>query len=80
MRPEKVEKKDADDAFTAIGVPAEWVEVIRKTGFNTLAALAAVKSRQAPSGSLRIQQEKQTWPSQPPPDNVAAWVTAAAEK
>ena len=30
MRPEKVEKRDKAEAFTAIGVPEEWVAPVQK--------------------------------------------------
>ncbi|HRY99644.1 MAG TPA: lysine--tRNA ligase [Bacteroidales bacterium] len=39
MRPEKKATLDADAAFTELGVPAEWVPVLRKKGIQTLGAL-----------------------------------------
>ncbi|MEE1885478.1 lysine--tRNA ligase [Pedobacter flavus] len=36
MRPEKKAKVTTDADFIAAGIPAEWVEVIRKMNFNTL--------------------------------------------
>ena len=80
MRPEKVEKKDADDAFTDIGVPAEWVEVLRKTGINTLAALAAVKAAKLHQDLCGYNKKNKLGLANPTPDSVAAWVTAAADK
>ncbi len=40
MRPEKVEKRDAVEAYTAIGIPEEWVAPLQKLGVTTVAALA----------------------------------------
>ena len=40
MRPEKVEKRDSEEAFAAAGVPAEWVPLLHKAGVLTVAALA----------------------------------------
>jgi len=41
MRPEKKLKVASVDDFTAIGVPAEWVAVLLKMGFNTVEELKA---------------------------------------
>ena len=41
MRPEKKNKVTSVDDFVAIGVPAEWVVVINKMGFNTVEELKA---------------------------------------
>ncbi|MDE7153256.1 MAG: lysine--tRNA ligase [Muribaculaceae bacterium] len=40
MRPEKVQKRDKEEAYTAIGVPAEWVAPMQKAGILTVEALA----------------------------------------
>ncbi len=40
MRPEKVQRRDKEEAFTAIGVPAEWVAPIYKAGVYTIDQLA----------------------------------------
>ncbi|MBG6234350.1 lysyl-tRNA synthetase class 2 [Pedobacter sp. CAN_A7] len=36
MRPEKKAKITSDEDFVAAGIPADWVQVIRKMGFNTV--------------------------------------------
>ncbi|MBO7609836.1 MAG: lysine--tRNA ligase [Muribaculaceae bacterium] len=43
MRPEKVQHRDKEEAFTALGVPAEWVAPIQKAGVLTVEALAALE-------------------------------------
>nr|MBP8777319.1 lysine--tRNA ligase [Bacteroidaceae bacterium] len=42
MRPEKVVKKDAASKYLALGVPEEWVPVIQKAGYNTVADFEGV--------------------------------------
>jgi len=44
MKPEKkaVVQEDNEDKFTAIGVPAEWVEHLKKMGYTTVEKLKAV--------------------------------------
>lgn len=41
MRPEKKAKVATAEDFIAIGVPAEWVQVLNKMGFNTVEELKA---------------------------------------
>lgn len=41
MRPEKKAEVSSDADFEAIGVPTEWIPVIRKAGFQTVDALKA---------------------------------------
>jgi lysyl-tRNA synthetase class 2 len=41
MRPEKKAKVTSDEDFVSAGVPADWVQVIRKMGFNTVEDLKA---------------------------------------
>ncbi len=41
MRPEKKAKVTTDDDFIAQGIPAEWVQVIRKMNINTIDELKA---------------------------------------
>ena len=43
-RPEKKAAVDADDKFTAVGIPAEWIPVLRKAGYQTVEALKAVEN------------------------------------
>lgn len=39
MRPEKKKTADGDEAFTALGFPAEWVPYIREKGYETIEEL-----------------------------------------
>lgn len=39
MRPEKRAVVDSDDSFIELGVPPEWIAVLRKMGYNTVALL-----------------------------------------
>lgn len=47
MRPEKKAVADKEEAYSAIGIPAEWVPVIQKMGFTKVDAL-----KQASAGKL----------------------------
>ncbi len=39
MRPEKKITQTSDEEFMALGIPKEWIFLLRKTGINTLSAL-----------------------------------------
>ena len=43
MKPEKRIERDSAEAFTAVGVDAQWVEVLYSVGVNTIADLAKYK-------------------------------------
>ena len=77
MRPEKVEKRDNDEAFTALGVPAEWVGPLRKTGINTVAALAEAKPNKLFQDICGINKKNKLGLTSPGADGVEAWVEAA---
>ena len=77
MRPEKVEKRNRDEAFTALGVPAEWVGPLRKTGINTVAALAEAKPNKLFQDICGINKKNKLGLTSPGADGVEAWVEAA---
>ncbi len=39
MRPEKVQKRDNETAYTAIGIPSDWVPALQKGGYLTVESL-----------------------------------------
>ena len=50
MRPEKVERRDSEDTFATVGVPAEWVAPLHKAGILTIEALGR-------AGAGKLHQE-----------------------
>ena len=44
MKPEKVVVNDPDEKFIELGIPADWVQVVRKAGFQTVEALKTVEN------------------------------------
>jgi len=74
MRPEKLVKKDAPIAYTAIGIPEEWVAPIQKAGYLTadsLKDLAPGKFHQELCGLNKKFKLELTNPTQ---DQVKSWV------
>ena len=50
MRPEKVAKRDREEAYVEIGVPAEWVPALQKAGYLTVESLGG-------ANAARVHQE-----------------------
>ena len=74
MRPEKKIPKDPVSAFTAIGVPEEWVPVLQKAGYNLISDLKdgnAQKIQQEIGGINKKYKLNYTTPSV---NDVAEWV------
>ena len=80
MRPEKIARRDKEEAFTAIGVPAEWVPAVQKAGFLTVEALAAAIPGKLQQELLGINKKYKLQLKNPAPDDIKAWVAAAREK
>ena len=78
MRPEKVAKRDKDEAFTAIGIPAEWVAPIQKAGYLTVEALGAIDRPGKLFQDLLDINKKFKLGLKATADEVKAWIEAAA--
>ncbi|MBD5343365.1 MAG: lysine--tRNA ligase [Bacteroides sp.] len=80
MRPEKVQKRDKEEAFTALGVASEWVAPLYKAGINTVEQLAGVTS----AGKLfqdlcGINKKFKLELQNPRQDQVAEWIAEAVK-
>ena len=74
MRPEKKIPKDPTSAFTAIGVPEEWVPVLQKAGYNLVSDLKdgnAQKIQQEIGGINKKYKLNYTTPSV---NDVTEWI------
>ena len=79
MRPEKVAKRDKEEAYVALGVPAEWVAPIQKAGFLTVEALGKLdRPGKLFQDRLDINKKYKLGLKVPVVDEVKAWVEAAA--
>ena len=75
MKPEKVATVDADEKFIELGIPADWVAVVRKAGYQTVEALKAVenpnKLHQELSG---LNKKMKLGLKTLSPDEVKSWI------
>ena len=78
MRPEKVAKRDKEEAFTALGIPAQWVAPIQKAGYLTVEALGALDRPGKLFQDLLEINKKYKLGLKTTTDEVKAWVDAAA--
>ncbi len=79
MRPEKVVKRDKAEAFTAIGVPEEWVAALQKAGCPTVESLAEAKPGKLHQDLCGLNKKYKLELPNPSQDDVAAWVENAKQ-
>ncbi len=80
MRPKRVAKRDQEEAYVALGVPAEWVAPIQKTGCLTVEALGAVDRPGKLFQELLDVNKKYKLGLKATADEVKAWIDAAAQR
>ena len=74
MRPEKTQKRDNEAAYTAIGVPAEWVAPIQKAGYLTVADMAEVNPAKLHQEICGVNKKYKLNLPNPTVDNVTEWI------
>ncbi|WP_439183087.1 lysine--tRNA ligase [Carboxylicivirga taeanensis] len=75
MRPEKRVMPDSDEKFIELGIPAEWVEVIRKVGFTKVDALQEAKPTKVFQDICGYNKKNKLGLNNPSQDDVKAWLT-----
>lgn len=74
MRPEKKAQKDSVEAYTAKGIPAEWVPVLQKMGFNTVASLASLSAGKLFNDLCGFNKKNKLGLPNPSMEEVKSWV------
>ncbi len=75
MKPEKKIVVDADEKFEALGIPAEWVAVLKKAGYQTVEALKAVENPNKLHQQLcGINKKEKLGLAAPAPEQVKQWI------
>jgi len=80
MKPEKKFEYDPADAYTAIGIPEEWVSLIQKLGFLKVANLADAKPGKLFNDLCGLNKKGKLNLTPPSQDDVKAWVERAAQQ
>ena len=76
MRPEKVVKRDQEDAYTELGIPAEWVAPLQKAGYLTVDSLDGANPGKVHQEICGLNKKFKLGLTNPSVDNVAAWINA----
>ena len=76
MRPEKVVKRDQEDAYTTLGIPAEWVAPLQKAGYLTVDSLDGANPGKVHQEICGLNKKFELGLTNPSVDNVAAWIDA----
>lgn len=74
MRPEKVVKRDKEEAYTAIGVPAEWVPAIQKLGYLTVDSMKDAKPGKMQQELCGLNKKFKLELTNPTLEQVTEWV------
>ena len=76
MRPEKVVKRDQEDAYTELGIPAGWVAPLQKAGYLTVDSLDGANPGKVHQEICGLNKKFKLGLTNPSVDNVAAWIDA----
>jgi lysyl-tRNA synthetase class 2 len=75
MRPEKKKAITSDADFEAVGIPKEWVEVVRKAGVNTMEALKEQMPQKFHGQLCGLRKKHKLEITNPTVEEVTAWIS-----
>ena len=76
MKPEKKMPQDSIEAWAKIGVPEEWVYVLRKAGFNLLSDICGEKAQGLQQKLGEINKKYKLGYEKPSVDGIQRWIDA----
>ena len=79
MRPEKVQPRDKEEAYPAIGVPAEWVAPLQKAGIMTVSQLAGANPGKIFQDLCGINKKFKLELKNPTQDDIKSWIAAVEQ-
>jgi lysyl-tRNA synthetase class 2 len=75
MKPEKKSTSDPEEKYTALGIPAEWIDPLKKLGFTTVAKLKeAEKYTKLHQDICGYNKKNKLGLQNPSQDDVKAWL------
>ncbi len=74
MKPEKAVKKDGPEKFIELGIPAEWADVIMKSGIQTVDALKGLNPNKFHQDICGYNKKNKLGLTNPSKEDVAAWL------
>ncbi|MBQ3741318.1 MAG: lysine--tRNA ligase [Prevotella sp.] len=79
MKPEKKIPQSTIAEWQQLGVPEQWVHVLRKAGFNLVSDIAGQKAQALQQKLLEINKKYKLGYEKPQMDEVQTWIAAATE-
>ena len=79
MRPEKSIPKSTTTEWQALGVPAEWVPVFNKAGYNLISDIKEVKAQKLQMDVCNVNKKYKLGYENPKVDAFQAWIDKANE-
>ena len=73
MKPEVKAPRDKDDAFLALGVPAEIIPILRKAGYNLVSTLNGVAPAKIQQQIIEIVKKYKLDVQKPLQEDIAQW-------
>jgi lysyl-tRNA synthetase, class II len=77
MRPEKTVRKDSEQAYTALGIPTEWVPVLQKAGYLLVEQLKDLNPAKLHQTLCGLNKKNKLNLANPTLEAVTGWVTNA---
>lgn len=74
MKPEKAVKKNGPEKFIELGIPAEWADVIMKSGIQTVDALKGLNPNKFHQDICGYNKKNKLGLTNPSKEDVAAWL------
>jgi lysyl-tRNA synthetase class 2 len=74
MKPEKKKDRDGDEKFAALGIAPEWIEVIRKAGYNRVDELKQLNPNKLHQDLCGLNKKMKLELKNPSQDEVKAWI------
>ncbi len=74
MRPEKRKEKDGDDKYLEIGISQEWIDVLRKLGFQQVKTLKDVNPNKLHQDICGFNKKNKLELTNPSKDEVVSWI------
>ena len=74
MRPEKKARRDTEAEFGAVGVPAQWVEVLHKMGYLTVEAMQKLSPGKLFNDLCGFNKKNKLGLVNPSMDDVKGWI------
>jgi lysyl-tRNA synthetase class 2 len=75
MKPEKVVKKEGPEKFIELGIPAEWADVIMKTGIQTVDALKGLNPNKFHQDICGYNKKNKLELKNPTKEEVEGWMS-----